>query len=114
MFKQILTCIRPDTEVPFFHDAPQYSTIQQLRTMLKEMHPELVISSETTLSSDETTFTNVLTYPDKAAYDTYAALVKSTVPNWPTVRNQYYKDNGHHLIAELKEENQAAKVAFTI
>jgi hypothetical protein len=114
MFKQILTCIRPNTEAPFFHEAAEYVEIQQMRTTLRETHPELVISSATTLSSDGLTFTNVLRYHDKAAYDAYVALVKSTVPNWPRVRNQYYRDNQHVLIAETQEEDKPAKVLFTI
>ena len=114
MYKQILTCIRPNDEAPFFHEAAEYAEIQQLRTTLRETHPELVISSETRLSSDGLTFTNVLTYHDKAAYTAYVALVKSTVPNWPTVRNQYYKNNQHILISETQEHGDVAKVLFTI
>jgi hypothetical protein len=114
MYKQILTCIRPNTDTPFFHEATEYAEIQQLRTTLREAHPELVISSATTLSSDGLTFTNTLRYHDKAAYDTYVKLVKSTVPNWPTVRNQYYARNQHVLIAETQENDKLAKVVYTI
>lgn len=114
MFKQTLTSIRPNKDVPFFHEAAEHAEIQELRTSIRENNTQLVLSRTVAISSDELTFTNTLTYPDEAAFNTYVALVKSTVPNWPQVRNKYYKDNNHILIVETKVQDKPPTVLFTI
>jgi hypothetical protein len=100
MFKQTLTSIRPNKDHPFFFDSPEFAEIQQMRGDLRESNSDLVLSKETILSEDELTFTNILTYPSKSAYNEYVALMKSTIPNWPAVRNDYYAAKGHELICE--------------
>lgn len=114
MFKQTLTSIRPNKNAPFFHEAPENATIQELRTLLREMHPEMVLSRSTSTSSDELTFTNTLTFPSKKVFNEYVRLLKSTIPNWPKVRNDYYAANGHVLISEGQIDSQTPEVLYTL
>jgi hypothetical protein len=114
MFKQTLTTIRPNKNAPFFHEAPEHATIQQMRTLLREMHPEMVLSRTTTISSDELTFTNILTFPSQKVFNRYVKLLKTTIPNWPKVRNDYYAANGHMLIAEGKVDSEPTEILYTL
>lgn len=114
MFKQTLTSIRPNKDHPFFFDSPEFAEIQQMRGEIRESNSNLVLSKETVLSEDGLTFTNILTYPSKAAYNEYVAIIKSTVPNWPAVRNDYYAAKGHALICEGQVNSQTPTILFTL
>jgi len=114
MFKQTLTSIRPNKDHPFFFDSPEFATIQELRGSIRIDNPEIVLSRETALSQDELTFTNTLTYPSRAAFNEYVAILKSTIPNWPAVRNEYYLAKGHMLICEGQVNSQTPVIIFSL
>jgi hypothetical protein len=95
-----MTATRPNTDVPFFYDAPEHASQMAVVDAIKaelEAVSGAVEHYSKTYSDDQLTCTQRWEFGDVTHWQNYMSSINTRLPRGIIDRNLYFLDNGHKL-----------------
>lgn len=100
-YKATFIATRPNTDAPFFYDAPEHAeqmaAVDNIRANLASMPDNLLEFYSKTYSDDQLTCTINYGFKDYIVWQTFMSNINVSLPRGIVDRNIYFLDHGHKL-----------------